>query len=330
MVISLPLQVGIVGTGYVAARRAEAFEADERTRLVAASGHTWETTLKFGQTYGAEPQRSWQELVNLSHLDLVAVCNVNCDRAEIVRGALAAGKHVIVEYPLAIAPADAQSLLELAAAQGKLLHVEHIELLGGLHQVLKQYLPLLGQVFYARYITITGDRPAAHRWTYHRELFGFPLVGALSRVHRLTDLLGAVAAVSCQTRYWNAPEAGYFRACLCNAQLRFTNGLIAEVVYGKGEVFWQGYRDFELHGEAGSLMFAGDAGRLIQGQEQTPIEVGSRRGLIAKDTTMVIDHLVEGTPLYVNPQASYYALQVADAARESAATGQTVFLSTIR
>jgi biliverdin reductase len=30
-----------------------------------------------------------------------------------------------------------------------------------------------------------------------------------------------------------------YKACLCNAQLRFANGLIAEAVYGKGEIFGQ-------------------------------------------------------------------------------------------
>ena len=39
---------------------------------------------------------------------------------------------------------------------------------------------------------------------------------------------------------------------------------------------------------------------------------------------MVLDHLTEGQPLYVKPQASLYALQVADAARRSADSNQVV------
>jgi biliverdin reductase len=217
-------------------------------------------------------------------------------------------------------------LIALAQAKGKLLHVEHIELLGGLHQALRQSLPEIGNTFYARYVTITPQRPAPKRWTYHQELFGFPLSAALSRIHRLTDLFGDVASVSCQSRFWEA-SSEYYTACLCSAQLRFTNGLIAEVTYGKGEAFWQGLRNFEVHGEQGTLVFEGDQGTLVRGEERTAIDVAGRRGLFVKDTGMVLDYLIEGTPLYVSATDSCYALKVADAARQSAETGKAISLS---
>jgi len=33
-------------------------------------------------------------------------------------------------------------------------------------------------------------------------------------------------------------QPDFYKACLCNAQLRFANGFVAESVYGKGENFW--------------------------------------------------------------------------------------------
>ena len=316
------IQVGIVGTGFAAKRRAEAFQEDARSRLVAVAGHTKEHTEAFCQEYSGAPIADWQELVNLPNLDLVVICTINSEHSAIARAALEARKHVVVEYPLALDPAQAQELISLAKAKEKLLHVEHIELLGGLHGAIRESLPKIGEVYYARYATIVAQRPAPRRWTYHREQFGFPFCAALSRIHRLTDLFGTVDSVSCHTRFWEASE-GYFTACLSSAQLRFTSGLLGEAIYGKGEMFWQSDRTFELHGEAGTLIFEGDRGTLIQA-ESTPVAVGSRRGLFAKDTEMVLDHLLEGTPLYVSPTASAYALKVADAARQSAQTGTTV------
>lgn len=319
-----PLKVGIVGTGFAAKLRAETIQNDERTRLVAVAGHGWEATVAFSQTYNALPVESWQQLVQ-QDLDLAIICTINSEHSAIARAALESGKHAIVEYPLALDPKEAQSLLNLAQSQDKLLHVEHIELLGGLHQALRQNFAEIGNAVYARYVTIVPQRPVPRRWTFHREQFGFPLSGALSRIHRLTDLFGNVASVSSQIRYWDAEE-GYYTACLCSAQLRFTSGAIADAVYGKGDVFWQGLRDFEIHGDRGTLSFQGDRGTLIRGDETTPIEVAGRRGLFVKDTTMVLDHLFQGTPLYVNPAASCYALEVADAARRSSETGETVYL----
>jgi biliverdin reductase len=324
--INLPIRAGIVGTGFTAKLRAEKLQADERSRLVAVSGHTLEKTQEFAQTHNALAVDSWQELVEHPDLDLVIICTINRDHDAIAHAALNAGKHVVVEYPLSLDPKEAESLIALAQTKGKLLHVEHIELLGGLHQALRQSLPEIGNTFYTRYVTISPVRPAPRRWTYHVELFGFPLSAALSRIHRLTDLFGKVASVSCQSQFWSADD--YFTACLCTAQLRFTSGLIAEVTYGKGEVFWQELRNFEVHGENGTLLFEGDKGTIIRGEEKTPIEVGGRRGLFVKDTGMVLDYLVEGKPLYVSPTASYYALKVADAARHSAETGKVINLET--
>lgn len=320
-----PVRVGLVGTGYAAKLRAETLQKDARSTLVAVVGHTPEKTEAFSQTYQAEAVSSWQQLVERSDLDLVIVCTINRDHGAIANAALETGKHVVVEYPLSLDVGEAEELIALAQAQRKLLHVEHIELLGGLHQALKQSLPAIGNVFYARYSTINPQRPAPRRWTYQSKLFGFPLTAALSRLHRLTDLFGSVATVSCHTRF-SGTDSEFYKACLCTAQLSFTSGLVAEVTYGKGETLWQNERKFEVHGENGGLIFDGDQGVLVQGEETTPIEVGSRRGLFAKDTGMVLDQLIEGTAMYVNPSASLYTLKVADAARRSAETGQTVVL----
>ncbi len=318
------IRVGIVGTGFAAKLRAQKFQQDDRAQLIAVAGHRTQKTQEFAAEFGAMAVNSWQELVEREDLDLIAVSSINRDRGEIIRRVLETGKHAIAEYPLALDAMEAEELLAHAAMEKKLLHIEHIELLGGLHLALKANLAQIGTPFYVRYSTINPQRPVPEKWTYHQALFGFPLVGALSRLHRLTDVFGQVAAVSCQNRYWETGE--YYRACLCQAQLRFRSGVLAEVAYGKGDIFWHPSRLMEVHGDQGTLVFDGDQGQLIRGSEVTPIEVGTRRGLFLKDTEMVLDYLVNGTPLYVNPYASLYTLKVANAAQVSAETGQTLEL----
>ena len=324
--VDRPIRVGIVGTGYAAKLRAETLQKDDRAHLVAIVGHNPEKTAEFSQTYEAEVENSWQQLVERDDIDLVTICNINKEHGAIASSALQNHKHVIVEYPLALDVPQAEELITLAKAQNKLLHVEHIELLGGLHQALKQHLPQIGAVFYARYSTITPQHPAPRKWTYNQDLFGFPLCGAISRIHRLTDLFGTVATVSCQNRYWGTDSEFFYQACLCTAQLRFNSGVVAEVIYGKGETLWQDERKFIVHGEKGGLIFDKDEGVLVQAQETTPIELGSRRGLFALDTAMVLDYLLTNTPMYVEAEASLYVLKVADAARRSAESGDTVVM----
>lgn len=328
IVDSVLLKVGIIGTGYAARKRAEALKSDPRTELLVATGNTPVKLQEFCQTYAVEAVDSWSELVNLPQLDLIFICTINQGCGAIAKAAILAGKHVVVEYPLALEVEVAQEVIELAAAKQKLLHVEHIEIIGGLHQAIKQYLPQIGQVFHASYTTIAAQHPVEPSWKYHRQQFGFPLSAALSRIHRLTDLFGTVEKVTCNNRYWNLPnsDSAYFTACFCQAQLNFHNGVTADITYGKGDIFWQSDRTMSIYGEAGKIIFVGEKGTLINGENEQDIPVTPRRGLFAQDTAMVLDYLLTQQPLYLQPQASLYALQVANAARESSNTNQTIYL----
>jgi biliverdin reductase len=273
---------------------------------------------------------TWQELVDYPDLDLIIVCHLNRDHGVVAAAALRANRHVVVEYPLALSTEEAGPLLTLAQAKQRLLHVEHIELLGGTHRALKAHLATVGQPIYARYCTTSPKRPAPRSWTYCPELFGFPLVGALSRLHRLIDCFGPVTRVYCQNHYGelmtNADDLEHYTTCLCTAQITFTSGVIGEVTYAKGEALWHATRCLEVTGSEGYLCFDGDQGTLTDGAGTRPLTVGSRRGLFAADTVQVIDHLLTGQPLYCTPEASLYTLQVACAAERSAATGHAIDL----
>ncbi|MBD2230606.1 Gfo/Idh/MocA family protein [Phormidium tenue] len=318
------VRVGMVGTGFVARLRAEALRGSDRASLVAVAGHNTADTQAFASQYNAVSVDDWKALVDRSDLDLIMVCHINRDHSTVTAAALEANHHVVVEYPLALRADKAQPLLTLAQEKQRLLHVEHIELLGGTHLAAKANLGAIGQPFYTRYCTLASRRPAPAAWTYCPELFGFPLVGALSRLHRLIDCFGPVARVYCQNHYGSltpGPEGmTCYTTCLCTAQLTFISGLIAEVTYGKGEALWQATRRLEVLGSDGSLCLDGDQGTLTDAQGTRAVEVGSRRGLFAADTAQVIEHLLTGQALYCTPEASLYTLQVATAAQRSAAT----------
>lgn len=320
------IKVGIVGTGYAARKRAEAIKQDQRAQLLAVTGNTSEKTQEYCQKYDVEAVDSWSQLIDLPQLDLIFICTTNQNCGEIAQAAIQAGKHVVVEYPLSLEAKIAAEVIELAQTKEKLLHVEHIEIIGGLHQAVRQYLPEIGTVFHASYSTIAPQHPFTPSWKFHHDLFGFPLSAALSRVHRLTDLFGKVANITCRDRYWNLADSDYFTACFCQAQLNFHNGISADITYGKGDVFYQSDRTLEIWGTKGKIVFKGQKGTLIQKEKESAIPVTPRRGLFAQDTAMVLDYLCDRQPLYIQPQASLYALQVANAAQESATTGKIVYL----
>ncbi len=324
------IRVGLVGTGYAAKLRAQAFTAETRAELVAIAGQDAHRTAEFSAPYATETTTDWRSLVARTDIDLVVISTLNRDHGAITEAALQAGKHVVVEYPLSLDLAQARSLVALAEAKKLLLHVEHIELLGGLHKALLANLHRVGHPHHVRYATLAPKSPAPRRWSFNFQELGFPLMGALSRIHRLTHAFGPVASVSCQAKFWTADDdPSYFTTCLCNAQLFFETGVLGSVTYGKGESLWRAERLMEVGGDRGALRFDKDQG-IFCGRDaagnlvETPLEMGGRRGLFQRDTEMVLDTLFEGTPLYVSVAGSLYALEVADAARRAAETGQTI------
>jgi biliverdin reductase len=316
--------IGVVGTGFVAGKRAHAIAEDSRARLVAVAGRTWESTVAFAQLYGAMPTSHWAELIALPGVDVVMVCHVNADHGVVALAALEAGKAVVVEYPLALALSQAQHALALAQNRGQFLHIAHVELLSGHYQALQQHLPALGQVHYARACTMAPKQARLHHWTYHPTLFGFPLVGAQSRIHRLMQALGPVSRVYCQNRYVDGHgEAGH-QGCCCMAHLTFASGAMADIVYAKGKSVWTSSRRLRVIGSQGELSLTGDRGQLTTPQGTQEFSLGSRQGLFYQDTIRVLDGLLEGTPLYCSPQDSIASLQVAIAAEQSAQTQQVI------
>lgn len=333
------IRTGIVGTGYAAQRRAEALAADERSHLVAVSGHSAERVQEICAAHKAKAMTSGLDLATRPDLDLIVISTVNRDHRAIARAALESGKHVIVEYPLALDVQEAQTLVSLAHQNQRLLHVEHIEILSGVHQALLHGLPKIGQPFYVRSVNLKAEQPNPGKWSYDPERVGFPLMAALSRIQRLTHLFGAVSTVSCQSRFWlrsgeivEHPDISEpYEACLCSAQLRFQTGLIADVVYGKGSAIGQTERQLDIHGKTGLIRLERSRGWLIQNGQTQELPVGSRRGLFAQDTHLALE-AIRAMPqhanaeLYVTAEQSLYALTVADAARRSALLGQSITL----
>ncbi len=323
MNLTPPLRVGIIGSGFVAKTRAELFSKDDRVQLKGIAG-TLDRVKAIAQEFNTPAYEFWSELVIQPDLDLVVVSTVNRDHGAIVRQALNTGKHVVVEYPLCLAIAEAKSLVDLAKQKNLMLHIEHIELLGKVHQIAVQNLAQIGEPFYIRYATTTPQSPAPDKWAYMPDLFGFPLVAATSRIHRLTAMFGKVSSVTCQVSYLGEDLPRRFSSCICNAQLKFTSGAIADVSYKKGESFWIPERSLEIQGSKGAIIFAGDTGKLVTDEGEVILTADAPRGLFKQDTENVLDHLFNKAPLYTNSESAIYALAVACAAERSAATGQSV------
>jgi predicted dehydrogenase len=79
------------------------------------SDRTTRTAARFGW---AETSTDWRKVVTRGDIDLVDICSPGDTHAEIALEALAAGKHVLCEKPLANSVTDAAQMAEAAAVAG--------------------------------------------------------------------------------------------------------------------------------------------------------------------------------------------------------------------
>ena len=317
------MRAAIIGTGFAAGKRAESLREIPEITLTKVMSRNVERAQRFGSAHQVEIVSQVNQLWEEPGLDLVFVCTVNADHEMLVQQALEHNKHVVVEYPLALDVVQASRLVSLARQRQRLLHVEHIELIGGLHLAMQEHMAAVGKPHYVNYRTLAPKQPAPRKWSYCPKLLGFPMVAALSRIQRLTNLLGPVETVMCQGGI-QPSNTEYFRRCLFSAQLQFCNGTLAEVTYGKGEGLWQRSRHIEIRGDRGCLVFDGNQGCLTTSDGQQSIQAEPRQGLFRKDTQWVAAHLFTGKPLYVTPEESLYSLRVAAALERSANLGEKV------
>lgn len=122
------LRVGIIGIGFIA-------NVKHLPSLVALADE-WEITAlcdiepakaeKAKAQYGLDSAyvtADYQRLIEDPELDVIHVCTPNNSHREITVAALEAGKHVLVEKPMAITGEDARAMLDAARATGKKLTV---------------------------------------------------------------------------------------------------------------------------------------------------------------------------------------------------------------
>jgi len=72
--------------------------------------------------------------------------------------------------------------------------------------------------------------------------------------------------------FWDT-QPDLYKACLCNAQLRFANGFVAEAVYGKREIFGHSENIFTIYEAEETLVFTPESCQLMQGENRRTIKV---------------------------------------------------------
>ena len=112
--------VGIIGCGLIGQKRAKALG---RARLIACADINRERAENLARPSAARATNDWRHIVDDPTITWVIVATTNNLLAEITEAALNAGKHVLVEKPAGISPAELERVISAEVASGKFVRV---------------------------------------------------------------------------------------------------------------------------------------------------------------------------------------------------------------
>ncbi|MCG7380431.1 Gfo/Idh/MocA family oxidoreductase [Paenibacillus sp. ACRSA] len=336
------IKVAVFGCGAIAERRHIPEYADnENVELVAFADPIVERAEKMAETYGGKAYSSYEELLANETVDAVSVCTPNYLHAPMAIAAANAGKHVLVEKPMAVSTEEGEQMIEAAKKNNVFLMVGHNQRLMPPHVKAKEILDSgrLGKVLNFR--TSFGHPgpeawsvDGADSWFFRKEEAIMGAMGDLG-VHKsdfirylLSDEVSEVAGFI-STLHKEGTKVDDNATCL----LRMKSGAIGTLVAS-----WTQYRAGDnstvLWCENGVMKIGTVEGdevivELTNGTVET-YKVGAMATNEKQVPSGVIDAFVESivtnTPPSISGEEGLRSLQVILAAFESEKTGQIVKL----
>lgn len=122
---SKPLRFAVIGCGRIAPNHGQAISSLPEAQMVAAADIIEDRVTKFTDRFGGEPYLSYKDMLELPDIDVVSICTPSGLHAEMGIAAAKAGKHVLVEKPMALSLRDADALISACEQSGVKLGVVH-------------------------------------------------------------------------------------------------------------------------------------------------------------------------------------------------------------
>ena len=120
-----PIRAGVIGVGHLGQHHARLYANLPGVQLIGVADQLIERAQTVADRHRVRAFRTADEL--LPHVDILSIAVPTSGHYAVAKACLRAGKHVLVEKPIAVTPGEAQELVQLATQRGCCLQVGHSE-----------------------------------------------------------------------------------------------------------------------------------------------------------------------------------------------------------
>jgi predicted dehydrogenase len=205
------MRTAVVGVGYLGRFHAQKYAGLPNSHLVGVADPSAKARSSVAAELGVAAYADYREL--LGHVDAVSIVTPTPMHFEVARNFLDAGASVLVEKPMTVTVAEAQSLIELARRANRVLQVGHLERFNAAVQAVQPSLTV------PRFIESARLAPFKHRGTDVDVVLDL-------MIHDIDLILSIVRSPVVAV---DAIGSSVFsrEVDIANARLRFANGCVA-------------------------------------------------------------------------------------------------------
>ena len=274
--------IGLIGSGFMGKCHAVAFRTVKavfphvpRPRLEMLADATIEKARSSADQFGfARATGDWRALVEDPEVDVVSVTTPNSLHQEMALAAIAAGKHVYCEKPMAVTLAGAEKMADAAARAGvrTLVGYNYLKNPAALHAKALIEDGSIGRIIHFRGIfdeDYMADPAQPGTWRSLRREAGLGVLGDMGchLVAAALDLAGPIESVLAETRIvysrhtrlaqasGDADAEPFENEDVATALVRFENGSDGSLAMSRSAWGRKNRLAWEVHGDAGMLCF---------------------------------------------------------------------------
>jgi predicted dehydrogenase len=333
-----PIRVGVLGAGFMGSTHARAYAKLPGVEIAAIHARSGKRARPLAEELGSVFTDSLDRVLGDDSIAAVDICLPTPEHRPSLEAALAAGKHVLLEKPLALTEPDARAMVDAAAASDRIVMIAHVLRFWPEYVELKRVIDSgeLGRPL-AAYATRRQPFPAWSKQFNQSDLTGGAIIDMLVHDYDVLNwILGTPRTVTARALR-NERSAGLDQAqvligydgaqavsdggMMMPESYPFTSGL--DVLCENGAIeyhFRAGGRSFEIGEPTNTLTVYRTEG------DPEPLTV-EQSDPYENEVAYFIECVRSGTPANrATPEDALAALRVALAARASAEQETTIDL----